>query len=295
MTPPSGTSVVRSEWRALGPERYELGEGARFLDGRLFFVDLTAGRLLYADPRGDAPPEELVHLDVPIGAVALPADGRSGFVGAIGTGIARLDRSGALSWFGRPAEGGPHRLRVNDAATDPSGRFWATSMAWDKADDAGAVYRLDPDGRVTTVLTGLTIPNGPAFSADGMTMWLADSARSVLYRFDVDPASGRLGEREAFAHVDGTPDGMTVDAEGYLWSAIHGSSCLHRYSPAGELDERIDLPARQPTSIALTVEAPYLAVVTTATEGMDQPQGHDGRTLVAEVAVGGLAQPRVGA
>jgi sugar lactone lactonase YvrE len=88
---------------------------------------------------------------------------------------------------------------------------------------------------------------------------------------------------------------MTVDAEGYLWSAIHGSSCLHRYSPAGELDERIDLPARQPTSIALTVEAPYLAVVTTATEGMDQPQGHDGRTLVAEVAVGGLAQPRVGA
>jgi sugar lactone lactonase YvrE len=293
MTRVTGTSVVRSEWRALGPERYELGEGARFLDGLLFFVDLTAGRLLYADPRGDAPPEELVHLDVPIGAVARPADGRPGFVGAIGTGIARLDSSGALTWFGRPADGGPVRLRVNDAATDPAGRFWATSMAWDKTDGAGAVYRLDPDGTLSTVLTGLTIPNGPAFSADGTTMWLADSARSVLYRFDVDAATGRLGEREVFAHVDGTPDGMTVDADGFLWSAIHGSACLHRYSPAGELVERIDLPARQPTSIAITVEAPYLVVVTTATEGMDRPDGHDGHTLVAEVAVGGLAQPTV--
>jgi sugar lactone lactonase YvrE len=256
-------------------------------------VDLTAGRLLRADPRGGTPPEELVHLDAPIGAVALSAGGRAGFVGAIGTGIAGLDRSGTLTWFGRPADGGPHRLRMNDAATDPSGRFWATSMAWDKSDDAGALYRLDADGGVATVLTGLTIPNGPAFSADGTTMWLADSARSVLYRFDVDPATGRLGDRAVFADVDGTPDGMAVDADGFLWSAIHGSSCLHRYSPSGDLVERIDLPARQPTSIAITVEAPYLVVVTTATEGLDHPQGHDGRTLVADVAVGGLPQPPV--
>jgi sugar lactone lactonase YvrE len=86
---------------------------------------------------------------------------------------------------------------------------------------------------------------------------------------------------------------MTLDAEGFLWSAIHGSSCLHRYRPTGELVERINLPARQPTSIAITVEAPYLVVVTTATEGMDEPHGHDGHTLVAEVAVGGSAQPPV--
>lgn len=288
-------SVVVSDWQALGPQRHELGEGARWLDGRLHFVDLTAGRLFHADPWTDEPPEELVHLDVPIGTVALRAghslEDQAPFLAAAGTGIGRLSRSGELTYLAQPAAGGPDDLRVNDAATDPAGRFWLTSMAWDKTDDAGAVYRMDPDGSVTTVLTGLTIPNGPGFSADGRTMWLADSARSVLYRFDADPATGELGERQVFAEVDGTPDGMTVDAEGFLWSAVHGSSCLHRYSPDGDLAERIELPASQPTSIAISVQAPYLLVVTTATEGMDQPHDEDGRTIVAEVSVAGLPQP----
>jgi sugar lactone lactonase YvrE len=295
----SGTakgSVVRGGWRPLGPERYELGEGARFLDGRLHFVDLLAGRLLVADPRGEAPPEELVHLDVPLGAVALAsgpvAREHLSLVAASGTGIARLDPSGQLIWFGRPADSGPVELRMNDAATDPAGRFWATSMAWDNTEDAGALYRLEPDGRVTTVLTGFTIPNGPAFSADGRTMWLADSARSVIYRYDVDAATGDLGDRHVFAEVDGTPDGMTVDAEGFLWSAVHGSSRLHRYSATGDLVERVQVPARQPTSVAISVEPPYLLVVTTAMEGLDEAEDHDGRTLVAEVAVSGMPQPR---
>lgn len=291
-------SVLRSDWRPLGTERHELGEGARFLDGQLWFVDIIAGRLLHADPRSDQPPQDLVQLDVPLGAVALAdtgapgeADGRPTFIAAAGTGIARLDPFGELGWFGQPADGGPVERRMNDAATDPSGRFWATSMAWDSTDSAGALHRLEPDGQVTTVLTGYTVPNGPAFSADGRTMWLADTPRSVIHRYDVDPATGDLGEREVFVQVDGTPDGMTVDAEGFLWSAIHGSSCLHRYSPSGDLVERIEVPARQPTSIAISAEAPHVLVLTTATEGLDEPQDHDGRALVADVAVAGRPQP----
>jgi sugar lactone lactonase YvrE len=180
---------------------------------------------------------------------------------------------------------------MNDAVADPSGRVWAGSMAWDSTDAAGALYRLDLDGRVTTVLTGLTIPNGPAFGLDGRTMYLADSARSTIYRYAVEPATGELGDHQVFAAVDGTPDGMTVDADGFVWSAIHGSSCLHRYSPAGELVERVELPARQPTSVALSVEPPHVLVVTTATEGLDEPREHDGRVLAVEVAVGGRPQP----
>jgi len=91
--------------------------------------------------------------------------------------------------------------------------------------------------------------------------------------------------------VDGTPDGMTIDAEGFLWSAIHGSSCLHRYDPSGDLVEGIEVPARQPAGVAISVEAPHVLVVTTSTEGLDEPQDHDGRTLVAEVAAVGRPQP----
>lgn len=302
MTPPADPeggrgSVLRGEWRPLGPERYELSEGARFLDGRLHFVDLLAGRLLHADPRTDTPPQDLLRLDVPLGAVALAADGGDPaapmptLVAAAGTGIARLDPSGRLDWFARPAEEGPVPRRMNDAVADPSGRFWAGSMAWDATDGAGELYRLDPDGSVTTVLRGLTIPNGPAFSPDGRTMYLADTPRSVIYRYPVDRDTGRLGDREVFARVDGTPDGMTLDAEGFLWSAVYGSGRLDRYDPTGERVEQIALPARQPTSVAISVEAPHLVVVTTAAQELDEPVEHDGRVLVAPVAVAGLPQP----
>jgi sugar lactone lactonase YvrE len=283
--------VLRGEWRPVGPERYELGEGARFVGDRLLFVDLYAGRLHQVDPRGTVPPRELLELDVPLGAVAV-ADGY-GFVAAAGTGIARLDLCGSLTWLSRPAEGGATALRMNDAAADPSGRFWAGSMAWDNSEGAGALHRLDPDGQVWTVLSGLTIPNGPAFSPDGRTMYLSDTPHSVIHRYPLDPATGELGEREVFAEVDGTPDGMTLDAEGCVWSAIYGSGCVHRYDPSGALVGRFEMPARQPTSVAISVEPPYLLAVTTATEGLGDPIEHDGRVLVVPVDVAGLPQPSV--
>lgn len=81
---------------------------------------------------------------------------------------------------------------------------------------------------------------------------------------------------------------MTVDAEGCLWSAVWGAACLHRYSPEGVLLERIPVPARQPTSVALSAEPPYRAVVTSATTGLGAPEGHDGRVLTARVSVAGI-------
>lgn len=79
----------------------------------------------------------------------------------------------------------------------------------------------DPDRTVTRVLGDLTVPNGPAFDAEGTTMYLADSARGVTYRFAVDPGTGQPGERTEFVTVEkGSPDGMMVDAEGFVWSAI---------------------------------------------------------------------------
>jgi sugar lactone lactonase YvrE len=285
-----GAGVLRGRWRPLGPERHELGEGARFLDDRLYFVDLLAGRLLRADPRTETPPEELLVLDVPLGAVAVAG---GGLVAAAGTGIARLDLSGNLVWLSRPADGGPVPQRMNDAAADPSGRFWAGSMAWDSTDGAGALHRLDLDGSVRTVLTGLTIPNGPAFSPDGRTMYLADTPRSVIHQYAVDPATGELGERAVFAEVDGSPDGMVVDADGFVWSAIYGSGRLHRYRPSGELVERVQVPARQPTSLAITADPPHLLVVTTATQGLDRVAEHDGHVLTVPVAVAGQSQSAV--
>lgn len=275
------TSVVTSEWKAIGPAM-ELGEGARWIDGRLLQVDLLAGRLHGVHPSSGTV-ELLTTLDVPLGAVA-PVAGHPGrLIAAAGTGIAVIEADLTVRWLAHLVDDAPVPMRMNDAACDPSGRFWAGAMAYDPTPTAGALYRVDPDLSVTRVLGDIAIPNGPAFDAAGQVMYLADSAAGTIHHFNV-AADGELTDRMVFATVDGEPDGMTVDAESHLWSAIWGAGVIHRYAPSGELVEAITVPAGQPTSIA--IGGGYI-VVTSATEGLDHPGPYDGRTLVADCAVGG--------
>lgn len=175
---------------------------------------------------------------------------------------------------------------MNDGVADPHGRFWAGSMAYDATPGAGSLYRVDPDRSVHRALPGLTIPNGPAFDVDGTTMFLADTARRLILRLAVDPGTGALGEPQVFARVDGGgPDGMVVDVDGHLWSAVWGGARLDRYRPDGVLAESIPVPARQPTSVLITPDGRVL--VTSATVGLPQPGPADGRVLAATVAVAG--------
>ncbi|CKI08917.1 SMP-30/gluconolactonase/LRE family protein [Mycolicibacterium smegmatis] len=275
------TPALTSAWQPIGPA-LELGEGARLVDGQLLHVDLLKGRLFSRDVcTGDV--HRLAALDIPLGAVA-PVDGRAGeFIATLGTGIGFLAKGSVMREgpsFGVDAT----RVRVNDGACDPGGRFWAGVMAYEPSPEAGALFRIDRDGTITRVVDGLAVPNGPAFSASGTVMYLADSAAGQIYRFDVDEA-GHLTGREVFATVDGSPDGMTVDAESHLWTAIWGAGEVHRYAPTGDLVEVIPVPAQQPTSVAIGEGKVF---VTSATHGLNQPGPDDGRTFAADCAVEGL-------
>ena len=141
-------------------------------------------------------------------------------------------------------------MRMNDGVADPQGRFWAGSMAYEATEDAGSLYRMDRDGRVTRILRDITVPNGPAFTADGTVMYLADSARGLVRRYPVDPVTGDVGE--PVPHITfstGSPDGMTTDAEGGLWIAVWGVGQAHRYHPGGTLDRIVNcLPPSPPGS-----------------------------------------------
>ncbi|WP_433234568.1 SMP-30/gluconolactonase/LRE family protein [Actinomadura nitritigenes] len=261
---------------------WELGEGLRATPGGFVAVDLLAGRLYRLEPT-----TLLASVPFPLGAVA-PIRDSDGWIAAADTGIAVLNGDGTVDWLGRPEDGAPTPMRMNDGATDPSGRFWAGSMAFDGTPGAGSLYRADDDGTVHTAMDGLTVPNGPAFTPDGRVMYLADSARGVIYRVAVDPSSGELGEREVFARVpDGSPDGMAVDTEGCLWSAVWGASAVHRYAPSGDLLTVFRLPASRPTSVCLSLEPPHRVLVTTATHGLAAPGPADGRVLTAGTTAGG--------
>lgn len=302
------------EWKPVADRRLHLGEGARFLEVGLpaqetaageehhfVLVDIIDGGLYSTTGLPGSGLTQLAALSEPLGAVAplhqegAPTESSASWVAALGAGLVLLGQRDAaglqiVQRLGQPAAGRAEvPLRMNDAVADPHGRFWAGAMTYDGDPGDGFLLRLDPDGSILIMLEELAIPNGPAFTADGATMYLAETTTGWIRRFPVDPATGDLGPGEKFVHVsEGGPDGMTVDAEGCLWSAVWGGSCLHRYSPAGELLERIEVPVRQPTSIAISSVAPYRAIVTSATQHLDSATRHDGRVITAEVSVGGL-------
>src|SRR5690606_2858587 len=120
------------------------------------------------------------------------------------------------------------------------------------------------------VLTGLTVPNGPAWRADGELMYLAASADSRIDVYTVDPRDGSIGSGRQFAQLDGglSPDGMIVDDEGFLWVAVWNGSAVHRYDPDGRLERTITLPTSRPTSCAFGGPDRNRLFITTATYGL---------------------------
>ncbi|MFD8322985.1 SMP-30/gluconolactonase/LRE family protein [Kitasatospora purpeofusca] len=317
MTGPGREEVVTVEtegWQDRCPDRFQLGEGARWHAGRLYFVDLLQGALysLGGGPGpgpdggggpgpgpdggggpgpgpdgggGPADPRPEARSDVPLGAVA-PVHGRPGeWIAAAGPGIALL-RPGALPhWLARPEEGAPRPMRMNDAACDPVGRFWATSMAADAEPGAGSLYRVDRDGSARRVLTGLTVPNGPVFDGAGSTLFLADSARGLIASHAVDPGSGRLGPARPFVRLEpgeGKPDGMTVDDAGYLWVALWGAGRVRRYDPRGRLCEEVAVPTPNVSSVAF---GGGLMHVTTARHRLAEPDAWAGAVLARRSGV----------
>jgi sugar lactone lactonase YvrE len=256
-------------------EQTLLGEGARW-DARrseLLRVDILAGHVYRDRLDDDGAPVRVGTYRVPgtVGALA-PVDGDDGWLLAAGRGFVYLAPDGSQ----RPlAEVAPAGTRMNDAACDPQGRFWAGTLAEDHHPGGGALYRLDRTGRTELVLAGLTISNGLGWSPDGSTMYLVDSGPRLVHAFAFDGERGTISGKRVLATVAealGAPDGMTVDADGDLWVAVYGAGRIHRYSPDGVLRQALAVPAKQTTSCAFAGPALRRLYVTTATEGWSDEQ-----------------------
>ena len=190
-----------------------------------------------------------------------------------GVGASRLKlEEGALRPPGMAAD-----TRFNDGACDPAGRFWAGTVTEDVRPGAGALYRLDPDGTVTTVLDGVTESNGLGWSLDGGTFYFIDSGEPEprIRAFGFEAASGELGRSRDLARFPGggpVPDGLVVDAEGTLWVAIWGAGQVHRYAPDGELLAVLPVPTSQPTCPAFGGPGLDVLYLTTAWQDMSGEQ-----------------------
>jgi sugar lactone lactonase YvrE len=145
---------------------------------------------------------------------------------------------------------------LNDCIADVEGRIFSGSCFFDpsaRSYPLGSLFCIDTDATVRIVDDGLRLSNGIGFSPDNSTMYLADSAGRLIYAYDYERADGSLSNRRIFVRVpidQGIPDGLAVDAEGFVWSAQWFGGCLVRYDPDGRVERRVEIPARQTSSLA---------------------------------------------
>lgn len=271
--PGSGVTAATARVAAWSPEPGLLSEGPRWHRGRqeLLWVDIL-GRAFHRatlTPGGHPAHVDTIVLDRHVGAVAPVAGG--GYVLAAGQGFLLVDQAGTVRELAQP-EAGHTEVRMNDAACDPQGRFWAGTMAYDESPGAGTLYRLELDGSCSTILTGLTISNGIGWSPDGATMYLSDSGAGVIEAFDFDGASGAIARRRTLVRVEQpgmAPDGLTVDERGDIWVALYGGWAVTRYGPDGSPLTTVPIPAAQTTSCAFGGADRRTLFVTTGRERLD--------------------------
>jgi len=240
----------------------------------LVWVDITAGLVRRGRVQGDDVVDVAEHRGGDTVGFAVPAAAGGWLLGA-GAGITRLGADGEADVHVElTGEGGSETAggtRMNDGGCDRAGRFYGGTMAFDERPGAGALYRLDLDGTVTAVLDGLTVSNGLGWSPDDATMYLSDSGAKVVWAFDHDLAAGTSDRRRVLLDFgtdpDGVADGLTVDDEGCLWTALWGGGQVRRYSPAGELLAVVDVPGVQNTTSCAFVGD--LLVVSTSVHGLD--------------------------
>jgi sugar lactone lactonase YvrE len=145
--------------------------------------------------------------------------------------------------------------RFNDGKVDRAGRhFVAGTMDNDIATPLGSLYSLSQDRTVTQLDTRIVCSNGPCWSLDGKTLYFTDTMRNAIFAYDYDADGGTVGPRRVFADMraiglKGSPDGCTVDSDGFLWSVQCLAGMVARIAPDGTLDRTIELPVKYVTSV----------------------------------------------
>jgi len=276
-----------------------LGEGPLWdeAEKRLYWLDLRKPAIYRFDPATGKNSKIKASLRGYIGGMVLRAKG--GMMAVDQRGIFALDpKTGQMRPFAKPAKD-MRQLWFNDAKCDRQGNLWTGVGDRKEAKPIGVFYRVGHKGKVTKVDSKFICPNGPAFSPDGRICYFADSYACKIYRYDIDPATGKVGPRHLFAAVpegQGVPDGMTVDAEGGVWSCQWDGWRITRYSPDGRVDRVIDMPVPRPTAVEFGGEDLATLYITSASVDLSREQLKQaplsGSVFACDPGMRGLVEPR---
>jgi sugar lactone lactonase YvrE len=234
------------------------------MEQRLYWVDIPRGRMFRFDPATGT--HEQCYEGEQVGGFTIQEDGSLLLFGEHGS--VRVWRGKGIVRTIVEEIPGERGSRFNDVIADPAGRVFCGTMP--RPDGTpGSLFRLDCDGTPVRLFGGLGCSNGMGFAPDRKRMYHTDSIPREISLFDYDERTGDLANRRPFVRLPegGLPDGMTVDADGCVWSAIWGGSCIVRFGPDGKERERIGLPAKLCAS--LTFAGPECADIYVACAGGD--------------------------
>lgn len=275
------------------PARATLGEGACWLadEQRLYWVDILKCEVHRFDPatRTDEVRKTPCHVSM------VQPTARGDLVLATRDGIARMDfASGSFDVLCDPESNVPGN-RFNDGKADPRGRLFAGTIAYDGSDKKAALWRIEPDFSFAKLIDEVGNSNGLGWSPDEKIFYWTDTKTGCVFAFDYDADSGEIANRRVVVEVDktiGRPDGLTVDAEGFLWTALWAGHGVARWNPAsGEMVAKVECPAANVTCPAFGGPDLDILYFTTAQKGRDEaepsPEPEAGNLFSAKVGVRG--------
>lgn len=238
------------EYEVVVEAKAKLGEGPCWDEAKqkLIWVDIENNKVFEFDPGSGVNHE--IALKQKVGAAVLTQNDQ--YLCGLVDGLAWIDASGEINDL-LPIERSMTNQRMNDGKCDCRGRFFIGTMDMREYPEKGAFYRLDCDGSISKLFDKVSISNGLDWNSDYTRMYYIDTPTLGVDFFDYDVETGKPSNRQRLISIgadQGYPDGMTVDAEGYLWIAFWDGGCVRRYSPDGELDRTINLPASRITSLA---------------------------------------------
>jgi len=237
-------------------------------------------------------------VSVPVTALARRAPG--GWIAIAQNGLYLWDpKTNVTRLFVGPPEPDKPEMCYNDAAVDRQGRLLVgTVNMQDPFSPDGSLYRLDLDGSLHKLDTGYATANGIGVSPDGKTVYVADQRHRQIIVLDYDTVTGTTSNRRVFASVpddEGMPDGLIVDAEGFIWSGHWAGWKLTRYDLAGKIERQIRFPVQHVISLAFGGKDLDELFVTTAWWGFSdeerKQQPWAGDLFRVKTGVKGLVEP----
>ncbi len=242
---------------------------------------------------------DVFETGIPVMALGIRKAG--GFIAATANGLANWDtQRKVFETVCDPLAGRAGGVRFNDAATDIRGRFWVGTLndANPKGPD-GELFCVQGDGSCQRMDKDITVANGIGWSPDRKIMYFTDSFRYSVYAYDFDAAAGTIANRRTFVQTPpeaGIPDGLTVDSEGFVWSAFWGGWKVVRYNPEGKVDREYRLPVPNPSSCAFGGKRLDELYITTAALGLSPEEKakstQSGDLFRLKAGIVGMDEPR---